>query len=490
MEQSRIDALTDQTWRDVVFCGEPSQKTHAPLYLVRLDHYDSWLETLAPSSRNQLARIGSAPECGRPYLVYDGWFEDKPYILAGVLVYQQGRMFEHMAMAAPKLPAESFYPILIDIEDAPDLAHGALGFALSCYGFDYFKSESVSSVRWARLILADEQSVTRVNAIAQATYLGRDMVNMPADILTPEAMGRLVGLIAAQHDASISEIVGESLLEQNFPLIYHVGKAASSAPRLIELNWQPKSQNHKVLPCISLVGKGVTFDSGGLDIKPSNAMKLMKKDMAGAASALSLAVMIMRLNLPVQLKLLIPAVENAISGNAFRPLDILPSRKGTYVEIGDTDAEGRLILADAISYACEQKCDLLVDFATLTGAARVALGTDLPALFCNDSVLAADIMDGGLRMNDPCWQLPLYDPYRKQLKGKAAPLNNAPASGVGGAITAALFIEHFVDPKVKWAHIDMMGWNLANRPAYPEGGEPHMVRAFLTLIEEIYCHEA
>ena len=280
------------------------------------------------------------------------------------------------------------------------------------------------------------------------------------------------------HGASVSTIVGEALLTQNYPAIHAVGRASDRAPRLIDLRWG------RTGPKITLVGKGVCFDSGGLDIKSASNMKLMKKDMGGAAHVLGLAQMIMAAQLPVRLRLLIPAVENSIAGNAFRPLDVLRTRKGLTVEVGNTDAEGRLILCDALAEADREGADLLIDCATLTGAARVALGPELPALFSNHDPTAEALIGHGLEERDPLWRLPLYKPYRRGLDSKVADLNNLWDSPFAGAITAALFLQEFVSAGTPWVHIDMMAWNSTARPGRPEGGEAMALRALYALVAE------
>jgi leucyl aminopeptidase len=289
--------------------------------------------------------------------------------------------------------------------------------------------------------------------------------------------------VARRFGGKVTVTVGEQLLKKNYPAIHAVGRAASRAPRLIDLRWQ--GPNAAKGPRITLVGKGVCFDSGGLDLKPASGMLLMKKDMGGAAHALGLAQWIMAAKLPVRLRLLIPAVENAVSGDAFRPGDVIATRKGLTVEIGNTDAEGRLVLCDALAEAVTESPDMLLDFATLTGAARVALGPDLPAMFCNDDKLAGLILRHGVAEGDPVWRLPLFKGYRQGLESKVADLNNISNSPYGGAITAALFLENFVSPGTRWAHFDVMAWNVATRPGRPEGGEAMGLRAVYAAIVEL-----
>jgi leucyl aminopeptidase len=307
---------------------------------------------------------------------------------------------------------------------------------------------------------------------------------MPANHLGPEDLATAAQDLANSFTATC-EITSGHDLETNFPLIHGVGQASDRKPRLIDLNWTgPNTANNGQLPQICLVGKGVCFDTGGLDLKPASGMLMMKKDMGGSAQVLGLAHMIMATNLPVKLRVLIPAVENSVSGNAIRPMDVLSSHKGLTVEIGNTDAEGRLVLADALAYACEAKPDLILDFATLTGAARVALGPALPALFGNDDSLIEDILDQGQRLHDPLWHMPLFAPYEKMLISKTADLTNAPLSPFAGAITAALFLKAFVDEDCPWVHIDLIAWNIGARPGRPEGGEAQTIRAVFEMLRD------
>jgi leucyl aminopeptidase len=290
--------------------------------------------------------------------------------------------------------------------------------------------------------------------------------------MLPGHLATVAQQVAAEHGATCRILTGGELLGANYPMVYMVGKASADAPRLIDIRW-----GNPANPKVTLVGKGVCFDSGGLDIKNASNMKLMKKDMGGAAITLALAQLIMAMKLPVSLRLMLPAVENAISGNAMRPLDIVRSRKGITVEIGDTDAEGRLILADCLWEASQEKPDLLIDIATLTGAARVAVGTEMPALFCNNGDLAGAIIEAGRQADEYLWPLPLHSPYRAMLDSKIADLSSTPSSGYGGAITAALFLQEFVEPGIPWVHLDTMAWNLRTLPGRPEGGEAQCLRA-------------
>jgi leucyl aminopeptidase len=298
----------------------------------------------------------------------------------------------------------------------------------------------------------------------------------------PEELAAAAEALAAEFGASFACTVGEDLLTQNFPLVHAVGMASDRAPRLIDIGWGDPAH-----PKVTLVGKGVCFDTGGLDLKPSSGMLIMKKDMGGAANVLALARMVMDARLKVRLRVLIPAVENAVSGNAFRPLDVFTSRKGIAVEIGNTDAEGRLVLADALALADEETPDLLIDLGTLTGAARVALGPDLPPFYTNDETLAADLARCAAMENDPLWRMPLWPPYDAWLDSKTATITNAPSGGFAGSITCALFLQRFVEQARSWLHVDIYGWTPSAKPARPEGGECQAARAIYSLLSERYA---
>ena len=354
----------------------------------------------------------------------------------------------------------------------------AQAWALGAYQFKRYKKSNGDGTRsLAKLIWppgVDRAAVTRA---VDAAILARDLINTPAADMMPTHLADAVKAVGAQFGASVSEIIGDDLLTQNYPMIHAVGRASAVAPRLIDLRW-----GHDNHPKITLVGKGVCFDTGGLDLKPSSGMALMKKDMGGAATVLGLAQAVMSAKLPVRLRVLIPAVENAVSGYAFRPSDILTTRKGITVEIGNTDAEGRLVLGDALTEAASENPALLIDCATLTGAARTALGPDLPAMFTDDETLATDLLAASRATFDPMWRLPLWTPYRKMIDSKVANINNAGESGFAGAITAALFLKEFAPETVPWAHIDLYAWNKSARPGRPEGGEAYCQRALFDLI--------
>ncbi|MCW2272507.1 leucyl aminopeptidase family protein [Rhodoblastus acidophilus] len=383
-------------------------------------------------------------------------------------VEEDGEPFQLGALAG--LP-EGVYRLVGPLDNA---ALASLGFLLGSYRFTRYRTAKPGP----RLVAPEGVLRTEIEAVASAVALARDLVNTPANDLGPDELEFFARAVAEKFGAGISVIRGEAL-EREFPLIHAVGKGSPRAPRLVELRWKPERVRK-----LSLVGKGVCFDSGGLDIKPESAMGLMKKDMGGAAAALAASAMIMAADLDVSLRLLLPIVENSVSGEAFRPGDVYRSRKGLTVEIGNTDAEGRLILADALALADEEKPDLLVDFATLTGAARVALGPDLPPFYTEDEGLAEAIARHGVASNDPVWRLPLWKAYDQKLDSKIADLNNAPAGGMAGSIMAALFLKRFVSPGVSWAHFDIYAWTPAARPGRPEGGEAQAARLIYSLARE------
>jgi leucyl aminopeptidase len=366
---------------------------------------------------------------------------------------------------ARSLPAGNWH-----IETAPLTANRlALGFGLGSYRFDKYKSEKTAA---PTLMIPHDADGADIKRQLAGVFLARDLINTPTNDMGPNQLEAAFRGLAAHYKAEVSVISGDDLLKENFPLIHTVGRASADAPRLLELRWGKKGHRK-----ITLVGKGVCFDTGGLDIKPSSSMLLMKKDMGGAANVMGLALMIMDAKLKVDLRVVIPVVENSISANAFRPGDIYKSRKGLTVQIDNTDAEGRLILADALSYADEEAPDLMIDMATLTGAARVALGPDLPPFFTDDASFADDLMEASLETDDPLWRLPLYAGYEKDIRTRFADITNAPAGGMAGAITAALFLKRFVGKAKSWAHFDIYGWAPSERPHSPGGGEAQAIRA-------------
>ncbi|MEL6318191.1 MAG: leucyl aminopeptidase family protein, partial [Pseudomonadota bacterium] len=359
-----------------------------------------------------------------------------------------------------------------------DGAAAALEWALGGYRFAAYRAPAEPGPARLRATAADWAAA---EPTASAVHLGRDLINTPASDLGPAALEAAVAAMAARFGAEMSVVTGDALLERNHPMIHAVGRAGPEAPRLIDLVWGPADA-----PKVTLVGKGVCFDTGGLDIKPARAMRLMKKDMGGAAAAIALAWMAMASGLKARLRLLIPAVENSVGSASFRPGDVLRSRKGLTVEIGDTDAEGRLVLADAMAAADEEAPDLLIDLATLTGAARVALGAEIAPFYTDDPALAAALETASAETRDPLWRMPLWKPYAKDLSSTVADLGNISTSGFAGSVTAALFLSRFVERAGAWAHFDIYAWNPKTRPGRPEGGEVHAARALHHLLRARY----
>ncbi len=382
-----------------------------------------------------------------------------------------------MGQLAQSLPAEAYE--LAGVCAHPDLV--ALAWGLGAYRFRRYKSAANDTPPARLKVPAGVDRAALMNTL-EAIWLGRDLINTPASDLGPQDIEDAARTLSHTHGAQFSVIAGDDLLAQNFPMIHAVGRASPRPPRLIDMSWQ-KPGGSKTARTVTLVGKGITFDTGGLDIKPSSAMLIMKKDMGGAATVLALAHMIMGQGLDVRLRVLIATAENSIAGDAFRPGDVLHSRAGKTVEIGNTDAEGRLVLADALALADADKPDLLMTFATLTGAARVALGPDLPAMFTDDADFANRVVDAGLKVGDPVWRLPFWPGYERHLDSDVADMNNVWEAPFAGAITAALFLRRFVKSAKIFAHFDLYGWRTATRPLGPKGGEPQTARAVFEVLK-------
>ena len=447
--------------------------SHVPIRAVNADNFAAQLKAAAPSTQQWLKSTGFTGAPDTHALVPNATGQ-----LAEVWAGVRSATHPFALAALPRSLPPGNYCLSPD-GLAVDDEVAALSWELGGYVFDLYKPAKREA---ATLFMPSSPNAQRGLLMATAVASTRDLVNTPAEHLGPAELAEAVRLVAKQHGAKFKQIVGDDLLKKNFPSVHAVGRAASRAPRLIELNWgNPKH------PRLSLVGKGVCFDSGGLDIKSADGMRWMKKDMGGAATALGLAQLVMALKLPVQLQLLIPAVENAIAGNAFRPGDVFKTRKGLHIEIGNTDAEGRVILCDALAYAAEGEPDLLIDMATLTGAARVALGAQLPALFCRDTALARSLVDRGLDMHDPLWHMPLWRDYHVGIESSIADIVNTGPSPLAGAINAAIFLEDFVPANLPWLHIDLFAWNNAARPGRPMGGEAQTLRTLLAYLEERYA---
>jgi len=438
-----------------------------PLFVVLEGDYRTWLESAPAHLRAWLTGVDFKPSAGAS-AVLPG--EDGPE--AAVVVVGTPTNPWEFANLPKALPAK-LYDAEPDLEADVALAL-CVGWALGAYRFERYKTKKTAR---ARLVWPEAAEQTRVLAVAEAFYLARDLITTPASDMGPEELADEAKRVSKHHGARYSTIVGDALLEEDYPLVHAVGRASVRAPRLIELAWGKTTH-----PLVTLVGKGVCFDTGGLDLKPAQYMLLMKKDMGGAALVLGLAHVIMSLNLPVRLRVLIPAVENSVAGNAMRPLDVIVSRSKKSIEIGDTDAEGRLILADALYEAAREQPSLLVCAATLTGAARAALGTAMPASFANETQTREALEKSSQKAFDPLWRLPLYEPYKKKLESKVADLSST-GDQYGGAITAALFLREFVGPGLDWVHMDTMGYNVEATPGRPIGGEAQGLLALLGLIE-------
>lgn len=448
------------------------KKDGIPLYAVSSANYEQWLANLPGVQQKWLKAAGFRAKPGELCSLPDSNGELHGHAFG---MGEQGWLYQLASLPA-KLTAGN-YQLVSDWSPEQRL-QASLGWGLACYQFDLY----VNAQNEMPSLILDDDVATDVERLLSAQSLVRDLINTPTEDMGPGQLEVAMRAEADQFDADMSMVEGVDLLTENFPAIHAVGRAADRAPRLLKLEWGNESN-----PRLALCGKGVCFDTGGLNLKPGAGMGLMKKDMGGAAHTLALARLIMQAKLPVRLLLLIPAVENAVSGNAYRPGDVIPTRKGLSIEIGNTDAEGRVVLADALAYACEHEPDLVIDFATLTGAARVAMGTDLPPIFSNDISIANDITASGENEEDPLWVLPLYQPYKELLKSQIADLNNMAKTPFGGCITAALFMEHFVTAETDWVHIDTFGWNQTARPGRPVGGEALGLRAVFHYLKKRYC---
>jgi leucyl aminopeptidase len=446
-----------------------------PVWLVNAENWDAVRTSIGASARAFAERCGFKPKAGRmQFLSGEGG------ALAGVLFGVDGEgAAARDPFAAGKLATslpEGVYRLANPPHDA-DLA--VLGFLMALYAYDRFKADSAPK---PRLVAPDGVDAWRLERIAEAVAFGRDLINAPANALGPQALEQEAVKLAEEFDAGVTMVRGDELLAANFPLIHAVGRAAAEEPRIVDFSW-----GREDAPKVALIGKGVTFDTGGLDIKPASGMELMKKDMGGAATALALARLVMEAGLNLRLRVAIPIVENAISAPAMRPGDVLRSRKGLSVEVGNTDAEGRLILADALALADEGAPELMLDFATLTGAARVALGPDLPPFYTDDEALAASIAAHAARVRDPLWRMPLWRPYDAMIEGTVGDISNSGSGGgMAGSITAALFLRRFVDQAKSWAHFDVYAWNPKPRAHGPAGGEIQAARGLFELLSERY----
>ncbi|MDA3915027.1 leucyl aminopeptidase family protein, partial [Oleiagrimonas sp.] len=443
--------------------------TVVPVEAVDGKHFSACKRRLDAAARRWLDASGFEPQRGALALIPNSKGQ-----LERVLVGVDAAQPLHALSALPQqLPAGRYRLAQEGVELDHHLA--ALGWALGAYRFDRYTGPAPTP---AQLVLTRAQ-MNALKPLVASIQLVRDLVNTPTEDMGPEHISDAIKGLARSHRARVKEWVGDALLKANFPTIHAVGRASHRPPRLVEMSWGKTTDPHLVL-----IGKGVCFDTGGLDLKPSSGMRWMKKDMGGSAHAIALASLVMNARLPVRLTLLIPTVENAVAGNAIRPGDVIRTRAGHTVEIDNTDAEGRLILCDALAYASEKSPDLIIDFATLTGAARVALGPDLPALFSNREPLATGVLQAAESVHDPLWRLPLWRPYHSMLTSHVADFANAGPSRHAGAITAALYLERFVPRDTPWLHVDVYAWNDSARPGRPRGGEAQGLRAFFAFLQQ------
>ena len=455
--------------------GKP-RKDSIPIHTVDRAGFAASAQTLEAGARGWLKTLGftGAPDTHALLPAADGCIAA---VWAGV---RSAADPWAVALLPRALPAGSYHLADPGAGLALDAGAAAMSWELGSYTFDLYKAARRAP---AELSLPSSDAAQRALILAGAIASTRDLINTPAEHMGPAALAEAVRLVARQHGATFKQTVGDALVKAGFPAIHAVGRAADAAsgraPRLIELNWgKPKD------PKLTIVGKGVCFDSGGLNIKGADGMRLMKKDMGGAANALGLAQMIMALKLPLRLQLLIPAVENAIAGNAFRPGDVFKTRQGLHIEIGNTDAEGRVILCDALAYGAEGKPALMIDLATLTGAARIALGSQLPALFCRSISQARELVDLSMTVQDPLWHMPLWAPYHGAIESDIADIVNTGRGPMAGAINAALFLQDFVPAAQDWLHIDLYAWNDGARPGRPPGGEAQTLRTLLAYLQQ------
>ncbi len=442
-----------------------------PVTLVPSENFQAWLKKQKPHVVNWLKTVDFTGKPGRFCIIPDNKGK-AGHVIVGLSSPVSMWDLAGLPRCLPK--GAYMFSGKVPVDQQEKLA---LGWLLGGYRFTRYKK---NDGELTQLVIPSEKIVAKVEHMADAIMMARDLINTPANDLGPAELAKAVIDVGKKFGAKVTQIVGDDLLRKKFVGIHTVGRASPKKPRLVDLTWG--NPRH---PKVTLIGKGVCFDTGGLDIKPSSNMQLMKKDMAGAACALAVAKMIMAQKLPVRLRLLVPAVENSVGGDAYRPSDILKMHNGMTVEIGNTDAEGRLVMADAMSLASQEKPDLIVDFSTLTGAARSALGTKISALFCNDDKLAHALQEAGEETEDHLWRMPLYAPYESMLDSQTADISSSANSPYAGAITAALFLQRFIGKKQKWAHLDFMAWNTASKPGRPEGAEPMGVRAVYRVIEKL-----
>lgn len=457
------------------FTYNSATSTVVPIEILPKAELEHWLTLQDTYTKNWLAQLKFGQAGHEPPLLIPSATAQLQKVLVLTSQAADPWVAGNLALHLPP----GIYQFLLEPSD-DYWQQAVLAWGLGAYQFTKYKK---SQRQPAQLLLPENAQSQQVLEIIRSTYWVRDLINLSAADLNPETLHEATRQLAQEFDANFTAIVGDDLLKQNYPMIHAVGRASAYPPRLLDFQWG--NPQH---PKLTLVGKGVCFDTGGLDLKNDKGMLLMKKDMGGAAHVLGLARLIMAHNLPVRLRVLIAAVENSVAGNAYRPGDVITTRKGLTVEIGNTDAEGRLVLADALCEAAHEKPELLLDFATLTGAARVAVGTEIAGLFTADDQLAQALSEHASKQHDPVWRLPLYTPYRKLLNSYCADINNVGHSSYAGATIAALFLKEFVPAEISWAHFDMMAWNVSSLPGRPEGGEAMGMRAVFSYLQQRYTN--
>lgn len=451
------------------------------LHVIAPNVLTEFIETLSEADAAWVASNGFKGRLGQSLAMPGADGSIDRVLVGGGTAEDRRRTRFALGQFAAKAPAGTYR--LATPLPSDEAEEAALAWLLARYRFERYRKGGEQEE--ADLMVPDGVDGERLGTIAEGVFFIRDLINTPASDLGPEGLEAAARKLAERDGASIEVTTGDALLEANLPLIHTVGRAGAEEPRLIDMRWGDPGN-----PKVTLVGKGVCFDTGGLNLKPTGAMALMKKDMGGAANALGLAHMIMALDLPISLRVLVPAVENSVSGNSFRPGDVLTSRAGLTIEINNTDAEGRLVLADALALAAEENPALIADFATLTGAARVALGPEVVPFFTDSATLADELTEAGRQSSDPVWRLPLWPGYETDIEPGIADLDNAPSGGMAGAITAALFLKRFAGEMAEWVHFDLYGWTPKPKPGRPKGGEAQAVRAMLSVIEARYGEKA
>lgn len=454
-------------------CFIEQTERSVPIVSLTPQQWEGWLAKQKPATQQWLKTLNFSAKPGSTALLPDS----EGQLNQVILILNEACDFWSFGCLPCSLPPGHYH--YLDISDEVFFHRAAMAWGLGAYEFTRYKAATKPQVQ---LLIPPTANAPALSAKVKAIYRVRDLINTPTEDMGPAELADTVVQLGKSFHASIKQIVGDDLLKENYPAIHAVGRASPREPRLVDLTWGDKKH-----PKITLVGKGVCFDSGGLNLKSSSGITLMKKDMGGAANAMGLAEMIMLLKLPVRLRLLIPIAENLVAGNAYKPGDVIKMRNGLSVEVSNTDAEGRLILADALSEADSENPDLLIDFSTLTGAARVAVGTEISAFFTSKEDLATALLKNSQEAQDPLWRLPLYKPYQKLLESKVADINNSATSSFAGAITAALFLANFIKQETPWVHIDFNAYNVASRPGRPEGGEAMAIFSLLCYLVKKYA---